>query len=198
MIILPQMSSRFDIIYAMGKNAHMILASAALAALASGCFSLETAPLPSGANSGMRLHSAAGVPREHVVVANDGWYLFNAWPLATGNPDQGAWMPFRLFRDCVHEDILQDCLTRYASERGYDVSDMILLSDEQVLLSIPGSSLPIPIPYILTYRRKQFSAVMVKYDAAMRRKPPSAAEERRRLSHEMKNLLEEIPDGDSK
>ena len=180
------------------KNA-IRTAPAALLLLTAGCFSLETAPFPSDADCRFRLHAASGEPVEHIVVANDGWYLFNAWPLASGNPNVTSWFPFRLFRNCVNEDILQDRLTHYAKTLGYTVSDLVLLSNEQVFLSIPGTELPVPIPYILTYRRKQFSAVLVKPMASKQSEPedPEAAK-RRRLSREMKDLLREIPDGDVK
>jgi hypothetical protein len=173
--------------------------SAACILLATGCYSLETAPLPSDAGSHIRLHAAPGESAEHIVVANDGWYLFNIWPLASGNPDMGAWFPISLFKNCVHEDVLQDRLTRYAKKLGYMVSDLVLISNEQVFLSIPGTELPVPIPYLLTYRRKQFSAVLVKPAAGRPPEPtdPDAAR-RQRLSREMKNLLNEIPDGDAK
>lgn len=172
---------------------------AAILLLAAGCFSLETAPFPAEADSRIRIHASSGEPREHIMVANDGWFLFNVWPLASGNPNANSWLPFRLFRNCVHEDILQDRLTRYAKALGYSVSDLVLLSNEQVFLSIPGTELPVPIPYILTYRRKQFSAVLVKPYAPRPPEPedPDAAQ-RQRLSHEMKKLLDEIPDGDAK
>ncbi len=173
--------------------------AAALLMLAAGCYSLETAPFPSEANSRFRLHAASGEPVEHIVVANDGWYLFNAWPLASGNPNGNSWFPFRLFSNCVNENILQDRLTHYADTLGYTVSDLVLLSDEQVFLSIPGTELPVPIPYILTYRRKQFSAVLVKPTGTDSDDPddPEAAK-RRRISREMRDLLKQIPDGDAK
>ena len=93
-------------------------APAALLLLAAGCFSLETAPFPADADSRIRLHASSGEPVEHIVVANDGWFLFNVWPLASGNPNVNSWFPFRLFKDCVHEDILQDRLTHYAKAFG--------------------------------------------------------------------------------
>ena len=176
-------------------------APAALLLLAAGCFSLETAPFPADADSRIRLHASSGEPVEHIVVANDGWFLFNVWPLASGNPNVNSWFPFRLFKNCVHEDILQDRLTHYAKAFGYTVSDLVLLSTEQVFLSIPGTELPVPIPYVLTYRRKQFSAVLVNPSATPKpqetEENPEAAQ-RRRLSREMKDLLNEIPDGDAK
>ena len=68
-----------------------------------------------------------------------------------------------------------------------------------MFLSIPGTELPVPIPYILTYRRKQFSAVLVKPTGTESDDPdnPEAAK-RRRISREMRDLLKQIPDGDAK
>lgn len=131
---------------------------AALLALAAGCFSMDAAP--------MRLRTLAGAPVEHVVIANNGWYLFNAWPLACGNAHEEATFRWRLFRDDVSVDILQDRLTRYAARRGCDVAELNVFNDEQVLLSIPGTSFPLPLPYILTFREAQLSCVLMQRPAA--------------------------------
>ena len=124
-----------------------------LLAFAAGCFSMDAAP--------MRLRTLHGVPTEHVVIANNGWYLFNAWPLACGNAHENATFRWRLFRDDVNADILQDRLTRYAARKGRDVTELNVFNDEQVLLSIPGTSFPLPIPYIFTFRETQLSCVLV-------------------------------------
>lgn len=130
----------------------------ALLALAAGCFSMDATP--------MRLRTLHGVPTEHVLIANNGWYLFNAWPLACGNAYEDATFRWRLFRDDVNADILQDRLTRYAARKGRDVTELNVFNDEQVLLSIPGTSFPLPVPYVLTFRETQLSCVLVDRPAA--------------------------------
>lgn len=163
-----------------------------------GCFSLETTSLAEAAGEGLRVHAGAGTPVAHAVVSNDGWYLFNLWPLATGNAKDKSerWFPFSLFRNNVQEDILHGKLTKYAKEQNCDVADLALLSNEQVLLSIPGTSLPLPIPYIATYRRMQISAVLVQHTNVST--VESDAIRRREMSRELKLLLNEIPNGGDK
>ena len=160
-----------------------------------GCFSLESASLTRAAGEGLRLHAGAGAPVAHAVVSNDGWYLFNLWPLATGNTKDKneRWFPFSLFRDNVQEGIIHGKLTKFAKEKGCDVADLALLSNEQVLLSIPGTNLPLPIPYIATYRRMQISAVLVEHAKVSTVEFDAAR--RRAMSRELKLLLNEIPNG---
>lgn len=175
-------------------KAHLFrLTGAALLALAGGCFSLETAPIGGDTAKGLRLHASQGTPVEHVVVANNGWYLFNLWPIACGNASVGARFPWRFFHDDVHQSILQNRLVNYAAARGCDIEELNIFNDEQVLLSIPGSSFPVPIPYIATYREVQYSGVLVKRPPPRVLTPEEA--KRKSITREMKQLLEEIPDG---
>ncbi len=126
-----------------------------LLALVAGCFSMETAPL----RSARTLH---GAPTRHVTIANNGWYLFNAAPLACGNARENATFRWCFFSDEVNIDLLQQRLTRYAAQEGCDVTDLVIANDEQVLLSIPFTTIAIPIPYVLTFRETQLSCVLVK------------------------------------
>ena len=180
------------------KKTTLQVASILLLAGTAGCFSLETASLAKAAGEGLRVHAGAGTPVAHAVVSNDGWYLFNLWPLATGNVKEKneRWFPFSLFRNNVQEDLLHGKLTKYAQSKGCDVADLTLLSNEQVLLSIPGTSLPLPIPYIATYRRMQISAVLVQHTNVSAAETDAAR--RREMSRELKLLLNEIPNGGDK
>lgn len=135
------------------KKRLLHLGLSALLAFGAGCFSMDAAPI--------RLRTLHGAPTEHVVIANNGWYLFNAWPLVCGNAYENATFRWRLFRDDVNADILQDRLTRYAAKKGCNVTDLNVFNDEQVLISIPGTSFSLPLPYILTFREMQLSCVLV-------------------------------------
>ena len=64
------------------KKRLLHLGLSALLAFGAGCFSMDAAPI--------RLRTLHGAPTEHVVIANNGWYLFNAWPLACGNAYENA------------------------------------------------------------------------------------------------------------
>lgn len=152
------MSSRFGIIYAVNFLASR-LALAAILACAAGCFSFETASTGS-----RRILDADGdQPIEHVVVANNGWYLFNAWPLACGNARRENGFCWTFFRNDVDMDLLHGRLTRHAKARGCDVKEINIFNDEEVFLSIPGLNLPLPLPYIITFREQQISGVLVKH-----------------------------------
>lgn len=131
------------------------VALSGLLAFVAGCFSMEAAPLRG-------VHTLHGAPTRHVAIANNGWYLFNAWPLACGNARENATFRWRFFSDEVNIDLLQERLTRYAARENCDVTDLIVNNDEQVLLSIPFTSIAIPIPYVLTFRETQLSCVLVK------------------------------------
>ena len=130
--------------------------------LAVGCFSMESAPIRAGSVGALRIHAAGGTPAEHVVVANNGWYLFNAWPLACGNANEKSNFPWCFFSNDVNINILHNRLTRYAAQRKCDVEELNVFDDEEVFLSIPGTSFPIPLPYVITFRETQLSGVLVK------------------------------------
>ena len=167
MIYPVPLSSRFGIISHVNFPLQKYACGLSLLA-AAGCFSFEATKVGAGATAGLRLRATNGAPVEHVVVANNGWYLFNCWPLATGNASDGADFPWKLFQDDVDERTLHDRLTSHAALRKCDLEEMNVFEDEQVLLSIPGTSFPLPIPYVLTFREKQISAVLVRRTGGVR------------------------------
>lgn len=167
------------------KKLSQLLGLAFLVSFWTGCYSLETSPLGAVKGSSFSVHNAGGVPSEHVVVANSGWYLFNAWPLATGNAGRNARFPWHFFRNDVDANLLQGNLTRYAQLKGCQLEEVNVFYDKQLLLSLPGFE--IPIPFILTYREMQFSGVLTRKDAAR--------EKAKRLRRETNNLLNTLPDG---
>ena len=189
------MSRRFGIISHVKSNLQNSLAFLALLGL-SGCFSFETATIGGGTGDGLRLHASAGAPVEHVVVANNGWFLFNVIPVACGNASPDAVLPWTFFRNSVHERVLHDRITAYAAERRCDLGELNVFNDEQVLLTLPGSSFPIPIPYVVTYRELQVSGVLVRREP--RAQADEAAARKRAISRDMKRLLESLPDGGAK
>lgn len=141
-----------------------------------------------------------GAPREHVVVSNYGWFLFNKIPLVCGNAREGARLPFVCFRDDVASDIVQDKLTSYAAAKGADLSDVNLFFTENVLFEIPGTSIPIPMPYVLCYRERLISGLLV--DRPKAKPAPKAGPQARRRTdpsakrrRDLQKLLDDIPDG---
>ena len=106
----------------------------------SGCFTVDHATLKSG--------------REHVVMNNYGWKLFDWIPLFCGNATEDSWWAFVMFRDDVTMEKVQGRFAKYAAGREiecpvYDVNDT-------VLFTVFG----IPIPYIFTYKEITISGTM--------------------------------------
>lgn len=191
MIIGGHSQGGFAIIYVMSKTLSKWAAIPAFLALA-GCFSFETVPLGAEASSRLRVDCVQGEAVEHVVVSNYGWYLFNTWPLACGRAGSGM-LGFTLFSDQVNERVVLDRFIGYAEKRNCDVTDLNLFNDEEVLMTIGFGGLSIPLPYLVSFRDVQYSGVLVKRNSA-----EDAKVKRRRLSAEMRSLLESLPDGDAR
>ena len=151
-----------------------------------GCFSIDRGTSAAFRNS--RLNITDGEPMEHVLVANYGWYLFDCIPIVCGNAKPGASFPFRVFSDNVKADIMQDRLMNYAAMKNADLVDLHYFHNSNVLFTIPGLSVPVPIPYVLCYREIQFSGVLVKPPVL----PPPARQEPAALAGEMQQLLNQI------
>ncbi len=179
-----------------------------------GCYTMHTASL--APVSYAKVAGARGTPREHVVVSNYGWYLFNTIPIVCGNA-RGRF-PWVFFRNDVTADIVHDHLTNYAAERKAEVAELNFAFNDSMILSLPVAELPVPIPYIISYRERSVSGVLmtppvpvappapaatgtsVKYSprpAPAARPAPStlspAEAEARKL--EINRLLNNIPDG---
>ncbi len=135
----------------------------AILVLVAGCFSMESASMRLDAN-GKRIHvrASGGIPSQHVVISNSGWYLFNALPVVCGNAHEDAWFEWRFFSDEVDLDLLHNRLTRHAARAGCLVEGLNVFNSELVLLEIPGTEFPLPLPYIITYREMQISCVLTE------------------------------------
>lgn len=117
--------------------------------VSTGCFSIETGCLKSSGD-------------EQVLVSNYGWYLFHFIPFACGNANENAMMPWALFRNDVTMDKVQKRFFSYADTReGVKAEELSYRTYESVLFEIPGSNIPIPLPYILSYKEIQLSGVLV-------------------------------------
>lgn len=112
-----------------------------------GCFSIDTGHV-------------ARTGDEHILVSNYGWYLFHFIPVANGNANENRWLPWVMFRDDVTLDKVQRRFMMHANDIGKpDVRDLSYTTRESVMLEIPGLNLPLPVPYLLTYREIQLSGV---------------------------------------
>ncbi len=112
-----------------------------------GCFTLETAELSKSGD-------------ENILVTNYGWYLFNVIPLATGNAAEGAFAPTVMFRNDVTMEKVQGRVVAYAERAGKALRDLAYHNHDSVMFNIPGTDLPIPLPYVLTFREIQLSGVL--------------------------------------
>ena len=138
---------------------HLIFSSAlflGLLMLAGGCFTIEKGDLPR-------------TGQKHLLVSNYGWYLFHAIPVACGNANEDRFLPFVSFRNDVTLNKVQSRFMgearKYAQDSGrtladVEIDDLCYTTSESVMLTIPGLQIPLPIPYLLTYREVQLSGVV--------------------------------------
>ncbi len=132
-------------------NALRLIAAATAAGL-SGCFSFDS-------------NVSVQTGEEHVLVSNFGWRLFNCIPIACGNATDPAggkrFGPWAFFRDDVTMDKIQKRLADYAATRPEkELTSLAYHNYDTLFVSIPYTEVPIPIPYIVTYREIQLSGVM--------------------------------------
>lgn len=124
-----------------------LVAVAAFTVLA-GCFTVESG----------RIESTG---EDNVLVSNYGWYLFHCIPLACGNANDDSILPWVMFRNDVTMDKIQERFFKHAdTKKGMTAKNLSYMTHESVLLEIPGSNIPIPLPYILTYKEIQLSGVL--------------------------------------
>ncbi len=130
-------------------KSHIVLSIFLVSALflSAGCFSIDVA-----ANRHTR--------ERHVLVTNYGWYLFGKIPLVCGNVSPRRFTPFAFFRDDVTMDKIQSRFIDFARKEGCEARDMMYHMSDQVLFTLPGSSISFPLPYFITYREIQLSGVL--------------------------------------
>jgi len=109
----------------------------------SGCYTLDSAPV-------------LDTSREHVLVQNYGWSLFNCIPIFCGNAAKDPSCPFVMFRDDVTMEKIQERFDEYAA--GRSVECPVFHIDDTKFISI--YSIPIPIPYIVCYKEVSLSATL--------------------------------------
>ena len=158
--------------------------------LLAGCFSMDVATTSSLEKSA--LSPEDGSPREHIVVSNYGWYLFNWIPLACGNATPGASFPWKFFSNQVTANLLHDQMMAYAAAKNADVRDLAFFRDEKVIFDLPGTDFPLPIPYVLCYREIQFSGTLTQRKAPV----PTNADRQKKALDEMNQLLNRLNEED--
>lgn len=121
-----------------------------LSALAfGGCYSFETT-------------RSKETGERHIIAMNYGWYLFNRLPIICGNsrPKAERFGPWSFFKDEVTFDNTQRCFMRDLAADPHDLHDLNYWVRENFLFEIPFVEIPLPIPYLITYREIQLSGVL--------------------------------------
>lgn len=135
------------------------IAAAAFAA-ASGCVSVDKCPAEKFA--GMSINGTDAKPVGHIVVSNFGYYLFDLFPLVSGNANKERWFPFRLFSDHVKLPKMQSLLAdEVQKHHGLEIADLASHYDAAPCFSVsldPKSLLGM----FFCYREVQLSAVLVE------------------------------------
>ena len=129
------------------------------AILLAGCYSMDVASNEALRKSGTT-DGTGNEQIEHVLVSNYGWYLFNCIPIACGNTNTDPRLPWVIFRNDVTMEKIQSRFMAYVNGMKKNVKDLAYTSYDSVMLEIPGSNIPVPIPYLLTYRELQLSGVL--------------------------------------
>lgn len=135
-----------------------LFALAALAALLSGCISVERSRKT--VFDRLPVEGTPGTPEEHVHVSNYGYYLFNSIPLFCGDASKNGTGNTVFFRDDVTLAKMQNVLLEEVSRRPYSIVEIQPKTSSTCFFSV--------VPYvgntfgIFWYKEIQISAVMVK------------------------------------
>lgn len=124
--------------------------AALLCILISGCFSIDRGTVKT-------------TGQEHILASNYGWYLFNIIPLACGNTSDDPLLPWVIFRNDVTMQKIQHRFMKYVNAVGAKADNLTYATYDSVMFEIPGSNIPIPIPYLFTYREIQLSGVLTSW-----------------------------------
>ena len=139
---------------------YLAAAAAAVLAAASGCVSIDRC----GADTlgALSVRGTDARPVEHIVVSNFGYYLFNMFPLVTGNANQERWFPCRFFSDHVKLPKMQSLLAAEVQRHhGIEIAELASHYDAAPCFSVsldPKSLLGL----FFCYREVQLSAVLVE------------------------------------
>lgn len=96
----------------------------------------------------------------------------------------------------MDDNILQERLISYTTAQECDIMELNIFNNEEALMTIGVGGLSIPLPYIITFRELQYSGVLVKREKSGEISPQiKLRREMKKLNIEMRNLLDQIPDG---
>ena len=159
---VPQDDPFFGIIGPMKPKSYLAAALVAVLAAVSGCVSIDRC----GAETlgGLSINGTDAKPVEHIVVSNFGYYLFNIFPLVSGNANPDRWFPILFFSDHVKLPKMQTLLAAEVQKRqGVEIAELTSNYDAAPCFSVsldPKSLLGL----LFCYREIQVSAVLVEED----------------------------------
>ncbi|MBO5940820.1 MAG: hypothetical protein J6R18_06480 [Kiritimatiellae bacterium] len=130
-----------------------------------GCYNLQVATNESLCNSA--IEKGKNEPVEHVLISNYGWYLFNYIPMVCGNTVADDVLPWSFFSNHVDPVLLHGKMIAYASSKNANVSNLSISRTEKVFFEFPGSQIPVPIPFLISFQEVQVSGVLTKRDASV-------------------------------
>lgn len=136
---------------------------ASIAAVFAGCASVYMSS--PGSLAGVDVKGAAGGADRVINISNDGYYLFQRWPLASGNiawneKEQDVEHGFKLFSDQLKGDRMLNAMCRYADSQGCDIVDVVVNNKDTCDVSL--SSIAGVFNTIVGYRCMSYSAVLRK------------------------------------
>lgn len=149
-----------------------VAALAAAVAAASGCVSIDRC----GAErlEGLSINGTDAKPVEHIVVSNFGYYLFNMFPLVSGNANPDRWLPISIFSDQVKLPKMQSLLAAEVQKRhGMELAELTSHYDSSPCFTV-SLDMKSWFGILFCYREVQLSAVLVESPPA---KEPGVAEE---------------------
>jgi len=128
--------------------------------LMSGCYSIQVASSQDFSNCRLAAEEDR-IPAGHMLVQNEGWFLFDKLPIVCGNANTESWFPWTFFSDEVSMDYVQKAIVRRAKVRGERIVQMNAINHNQTLITLPGTQ-GFSVPYIICHHKTQISVVFLK------------------------------------
>lgn len=143
-----------------GMNNQRFAVAVISAVLLSGCYSIQVARSPAFSRCRIAAEEDC-VPTAHMLVQNDGWFLFDRLPIVCGNANTESWFPWTFFKDEVSMEYVQKAIVRRAKMRGERIVQMNAINHNATLMSLPSTQ-GLSVPYLICHHATQISVVFEK------------------------------------
>ena len=106
-------------------------ATIAAAALVAGCTTVEISS--PGTLAGIDVKGAGGKADRAIMLGNEGYYFFHAWPIVVGDVSWdskrgGIVDEFSFFSDELRGDRMANAMFRYAESQDCDLVDLVIIN----------------------------------------------------------------------